>query len=153
MYTAITIFNQSSCVHTHGWAPSVPNRVLIGITAAGGSGKMSPVPNGCTGGTLRNVWRKRARNFKNEVLRYKRGGESQTSLGVPAVRLNGWPDKQERFRDKFVDASLSLATRAWEDVRFIDKLIQEGNEWWDIPLFCLPSSSDFHTHTHLELSV
>lgn len=51
-----------------GWYPSeFPTvcRVLIAITAAGGSGKMSPVPNGCTGETLRNVWRKRARNFRN----------------------------------------------------------------------------------------
>lgn len=59
--------------------------VLVAPTAAGGSGKIRPVPNGCTGGTLRNVCRKRGRNFRNEVFRYRREGR-----GVPHKFWGAW---------------------------------------------------------------
>lgn len=54
------------------------------------------------------------RNLRNEVLRYKeegRGGVSQTSLGVPVVQLEWMSRQSEKFRDRFVDAALSLAAR------------------------------------------
>ena len=81
----------------------------------------------------------------------QRGGESQTSFEVPAVQLNGRADKWERFREKFVDASLSLTMRACEDVRFIDSFIQEGRSGGTSQ--CLASLlpltfSHTHTHTH-----
>lgn len=55
------------------------------------------------------------RNLRNEVLRYKEegrgGGVSQTSLGVPVVQLEWMSRQSEKFRDRFVDAALSLAAR------------------------------------------
>lgn len=53
------------------------------------------------------------RNLRNEVLRYKEEGRgvSQTSLGVPVVQLEWMSRQSEKFRDRFVDAALSLAAR------------------------------------------
>lgn len=36
---------------------------------------------------------------------------SQTSLGVPVVQLEWMSRQSEKFRDRFVDAALSLAAR------------------------------------------
>lgn len=121
--------------------------VLIGINCSWRFWENEFIANGCTKGTLRNVWRKRVRNFRNEVLRYKEEGRgvSQTSLGVPVVQLEWMSRQSEKFRDRFVDAALSLAARTWEDVRFMEEFFQERS---DIPEFCLASSSNFHIHMH-----
>lgn len=53
------------------------------------------------------------RNLRNEVLRYKEEGRGGVpdEFGVPVVQLEWMSRQSEKFRDRFVDAALSLAAR------------------------------------------
>lgn len=100
---------------------------------------MSPVPSGCSRETLRNVWRTKERNFRNDVLGLRRGGEFHTSFEVPVVKSNGWVVKLRDLGNHPVAASLSETARVWEDVRIYWQVHVSGEWSWDSPAVCLPS--------------
>lgn len=100
---------------------------------------MSPVPSGCSRETLRNVWRTKERNFRNDVSGLRSGGEFHTSFEVPVVKSNGWVVKLRDLGNYPVAASLSETARVWEDVRIYWQVHVSGEWSWDSPAVCLPS--------------